>query len=234
MHKTSTPEDRAYVRHHLPIVMTKLEMKLPLQWNTIVVHIFVFHTILILLSCGPYVACNLMDIERFHTQFKKLARGRVNVMASIRNHYEILEASLQNRGTVNMQWTSDAPRSSMAGMAEKPDSAIKTDRCVAPLGACKDKQLTTADFKLMQDLWAIEVPAYDKFKDKFDAWNKRRRRSRHPTTQDISQWTGGRHHTISEEEKLWQGMSRDIKVRACINVCHAYNRMPYYIPYVHP
>ena len=105
---------------------------------------------------------------------------------------------------------------------------------MAPLGACKDKQLTTADFKLMQDMWAIEVPAYDKFKDKFDAWNKQRRRNRQPTTQDISQWTGPRYHTISEEEKLWQGMSRDIKVRACINVCHAYNRMPSYIPYVHP
>ena len=129
------------------------------------VHIFVFHTIHILESCGPYVSSNLMDIERFHTEFKKLARGKVNVMASIKNHYEILEASLQNRGTVKMVWTSDAPRSSMAGMAEKPDSAFKTDRCVIPLGSCKDKQLSSADFKLMQYLWAIEVPAYDKFKD---------------------------------------------------------------------
>jgi hypothetical protein len=230
MHKKSTPEDRAYVQHHLPIVMTKLEMKLPLQWNTIVVHIFVFHTIHILESCGPYVSSNLMDIERFHTEFKKLARGKVNVMASIKNHYEILEASLQNRGTVKMVWTSDAPRSSMAGMAEKPDSAFKTDRCVAPLGSCKDKQLSSADFKLMQDLWAIEVPAYDKFKDQFEAYNRNSRRQRRPTVQSIAQWTGGRKNTLSEDEKLWQGMNRDIKVEACVSVCvyHTYNRMPYY------
>ena len=134
MYKSSTPGDRAYIRSHLPRVMTKLEMVLPLQWNTTVVHVFVFHTVHILESCGPFCSSNMMDIERFHTLFKSLARGRTNVMESIKNHYEVLEASLQNRGTVNMEWTADARRSTMAGMAEKPDSAFRTDRCIRPLG----------------------------------------------------------------------------------------------------
>ena len=122
MYKTSTPGDRAYVRTNLPRIMTKLEMHLPVQWNTTVVHIFVFHTVHILQSCGPFCASNLMDIERFHTLFKSLARGRGKIMASIKNHFGILEASLWNRATVDMVWTTAARPSSMPGAAEKADS----------------------------------------------------------------------------------------------------------------
>ena len=50
MYKSSTPGDREYMRKHLPImiVMTKLELKLPLSWNTTVAHIFMARTVQIL------------------------------------------------------------------------------------------------------------------------------------------------------------------------------------------
>jgi len=91
MHKASTPGDRQYLAKHIPIVMTKLEMKMPMGWNTSVVHIFVFHTVAILTAAGPFRTSNMLDVERFHTQFRKLARGRRNTMSSIVAHYEILQ-----------------------------------------------------------------------------------------------------------------------------------------------
>ena len=51
-----------------------------------------FHTVEVLEKCGPFPACNMLDIERFHTAFKKLARG-TNIMASIQNNHEMLEVT---------------------------------------------------------------------------------------------------------------------------------------------
>jgi hypothetical protein len=39
----------------------------------------------------------MLDIERFQTVFKSLARSPRDVMVSIRNHYMILDVSLNNR-----------------------------------------------------------------------------------------------------------------------------------------
>ena len=63
MYKISTPEDRAHVRKRLPIVMTHLEMKLPIQWSTSVIHIFTFHAVSILEMAGPFSSSNMLDIE---------------------------------------------------------------------------------------------------------------------------------------------------------------------------
>ena len=143
MYKKSTPEDRAGVRKRLPIVMTRLEMQLPMQWNTSVVHIFTFHSVSILEMAGPFCSSNMLDIERFHTLFKGLARGTKNIMQSICNHYVLLEASQMNRNTVDMEWASPARRSSIAGLAQKPDSAFKTDRCYRPKGAATPGKLAS-------------------------------------------------------------------------------------------
>ena len=210
MHKVSTPMDRQYLRKHLPIVMTKIEMALPLTWNTTVVHIFVFHTLSILESAGPFCSSNMLDIERFHTQFKKLAKGTRNIMASINNHYGILEASLLNRATAEMTWTTPARRSSIAGVAEKADSALRTDRCVRPLGASVKSKLTPEEFILLQDLWSIEEKGYDKFRDRFATFNRRRPNSK--KVSNINDWKSSRKNIISDQEKIWQTMTADIKV----------------------
>jgi hypothetical protein len=237
MRKVSTAGDRDYVRKRLPIVMTRLELGMPTIWNTIVVHIFVFHTIQIIEAGGPFCESNMLDIERYHTLFKSLARG-TNVMASIKNHYEILEACNQNRLVEDMAWTSDARRSTPAGLAAKPDSAFKTDRCVAPLGASTNGKLSPSDLLQVQDLWAIENPGYDAFWDRFVRFN--RRRSQHNKVLTISDWQQSRQDAFTGDEKLWQSMSSDIQVIhchclslsaislsvfVCLCVCLSHNRM---------
>jgi hypothetical protein len=211
MYKKSTPEDRAHVRKRLPIVMTQIEMKLPVQWNTSVVHIFTFHAVSILEMAGPFCSSNMLDIERFHTLFKGLARGTKNIMASICNHYVLLEASQMNRATVDMEWAAPARRSSIAGLAQKPDSAFKTDRCYRPEGAPTPGKLSPEEFGMLQDLWGIEFKAYDKFQDAFKSYNRSRARAKRLA--DISEWTPHYKIRLSDEQKLWQTMSTDIKVR---------------------
>ena len=213
MRKVSTAGDRDYVRKRLPIVMTRLEMGMPTIWNTIVIHIFVFHTIQIIEAAGPFCEINMLDIERYHTLFKSLARG-TNVMASIKNHYEILEACNQNRLTEDIAWTSDALRSTPAGLAAKPDSAFKTDRCVSALGASTKGKLSPSDLLQIQDLWAIENKGYDAFRDRFARFN--RGRGRHRKVSTIAEWQSPRHVGFTADEKLWQTMSSDITVLQCL------------------
>ena len=211
MYKISTPEDRAHVRKRLPIVMTHLEMKLPIQWSTSVIHIFTFHAVSILEMAGPFSSSNMLDIERFHTKFKGLARGTRNVMQSICNHYVLQEASQMNRATVNMEWAAPARRSSVAGLAQKPDSAFKTDRCYRPLGAHIPGTLSPEEFGMLQDLWGIECKAYDQFQDAFKANQRSLRRDLQLA--DISEWKPRRGRELSDEQKLWQTMTNEIKVR---------------------
>ena len=116
-----------------------------------------------------------------------------------------------NRATVDMEWAAPARRSSIAGLAQKPDSAFKTDRCYRPKGASTPGKLSPEEFGMLQDLWGIEFTAYDRFQDAFKSYN--RRRSKHNQLADISKWTSSRQQPFSEEQKLWQTMSTDIKVR---------------------
>jgi hypothetical protein len=150
MFKVSTPGDRHHVAARLSVVMAELEMALPLSWNTSVIHIFTFHTIDLLESAGPFVEQNLLDIERYHTLFKSMARGRTNIMCSIKNHYEIYEACQQNRLTEDVEWTAAPRASTPAGLAAKPDSALKHERCIQTIGLGAPGVLTDADLLQVQ------------------------------------------------------------------------------------
>jgi hypothetical protein len=205
----SLPEERSWVYTNMPILMTKLEIAMPTIWNTFVVHLFVFHTIAILEAAGPYCECNMLDVERFHTKFKKYARG-TNVMASIKTNFEISEASQHNRLVEDMEWTTTAPKSSAAGLAARADSANKKDRCVEPKGKVKTGVLSPADLLQVQDLWAIEVPAYDRFRDRFASYN--RRLAPNHQTAHIADWVPTRKTRFSEDEKIWQTMSSTVQV----------------------
>jgi hypothetical protein len=209
MHKVCLPDERIWVYKTLPILMTKLEIAMPTIWNTFVVHLFVFHTVAILEAAGPYCECNMLDVERFHTRFKSFARG-TNVMASIKTNFEIMEASQQNRLMEDMEWTAPAQRSSAAGLAARADSANKKDRCVEPKGASTKEVLNPVDLLQVQDLWSIEVPAYDRFRDRFASYN--RNRSINSRTATIAEWAETRKIRFSAEEKLWQTMSPTVEV----------------------
>ena len=239
MHKVCTPGDREALRKQLPIVMTKLEMAMPIQWNTAVVHIFVAHSLSTLVATGPFKTSNMLDVERsscthntiapvylhgthrtpaqhgrtsrtyrtsadqyplrddvrtvryynrYHTQFKKLAKGRRNVMASIRSHYVILQASIANRLTLAMPWVGKAPRSSPAGDAERLDSHDRNDRMIDAMGAPRAVALSMADLQALQILWASQHPGYASFLSDFNRWRRRVNRAEGLLVDDISLW----------------------------------------------
>ena len=97
-------------------------------------------------SAGPFSATHMLDIERFQTVFKSLARGTVNVMKSIENHYILLEASLANRVAQNgVEWTRSARNSTTAGFAAKPDAKDKLERVTEPMGAGTSTELSLED-----------------------------------------------------------------------------------------
>jgi hypothetical protein len=66
MHKASTSGDRKFILHELPVLMTQLEIDLPQTWNTVVVHLYTFHTILIMLLAGPFCVNNMFKVLYTH------------------------------------------------------------------------------------------------------------------------------------------------------------------------
>jgi hypothetical protein len=215
MHKVSTPGDRQRMAADLPVVMTELEMALPLHWNTTVLHLFTFHTVELLEAAGPFIEQNMLDIERYHTLFKSFARGRTNIMCSIKNHYELFEACQQNRLLEDdVEWTAAPRASTAAGLAAKPDSALKDERCVSTVGDGVEGVLSDADFLQVQALWALHYPAYAELLKRYKRYT---RNNRGRAVAPLSQWQPV-HVPLSDEDKKWQGMTADIKVHAWCGV----------------
>jgi hypothetical protein len=50
--KVSTPGDREKVAHKLPRMMTRLEMMIPITWNSAVMHILLYQTLETITDCG--------------------------------------------------------------------------------------------------------------------------------------------------------------------------------------
>jgi hypothetical protein len=218
MRKVSTPGDRAYLLEWIPVVMTKLELLMPIDWNTIVVHIFTHHTVDIIMALGPFNAANILDIERFHTLFKSLARGKENVMASIKNHYLLLEVALSARMNEDIDWTTLPAKSTPAGYAGRLDSEDKDDRMCQPFGAATNGTLLADELKQVQTLWADSYPVYFNLHKRYNAWARKQKygvKNKH--FQTVETWTpSARQITagmqpLSTEEKAWQAMTNDTK-----------------------
>lgn len=209
--KVSTPGDRMHVAERLPKLMTEIERVMPIDWNTIVIHIYVFHTLDILCKLGPFSAANTLDIERFHTVFKKLARGKKNVMASIVNHYALMENATLARLKSDQEWSFPAAKSSFAGHAARVDSEDKADRHCEALGNYQAERLTPAEFQQVQTLWADHYPVYAELHRKFRRYRGRR-------VQDIGGWVPGNRTTLTTEERKWKQMGPKIKVTYVLRV----------------
>ena len=216
MFKVSTPADRNIIDQQLPRIMTRLEILMPINWNTIVIHIFTYHTLETVLAAGPYKVANILDIERFHTQFKKMARGKKYVMASIKNHYLLLEASLFARMDMDHQWTRAPPKSTYAGHAARQGSEVKSDLQCSPLGKARQHKLTPDEYKQIQTLWADHYPVYNDLHKMFNRWVRiKPSKRRHD---DIADWSPG----LTQTQAKWQQMKPAIKVGArahCICLC---------------
>lgn len=209
MYKVSTPGDREMIAKELPEVMTRLEMMMPTNWSTVVMHILCFHGLEIIESAGPFVASNILDIERFHTLFKKLARGTTNVMMSIRNHHLLMEAALAARMDDDMCWTTEPLASTVAGYAARLDSSDRADRVCRGLGAPTNHALSADAFKQIQTLWADEYPEYKDLHKQFNRAN--RKRPREKKMGDVSEWVP--HQALGAEHKRWQTMKPATEVR---------------------
>jgi hypothetical protein len=73
MKKASTPGDRKYALREIPQLMTELEIALPQTWNTTVVHLYTFHSVLLLMMAGPFCVSNMFKVTThthpFNTSF---------------------------------------------------------------------------------------------------------------------------------------------------------------------
>ena len=207
MYKTSTPGDRAAIRVRLPAVLTSLEIKMPINWCTMVMHILGDHCLDQFEAAGPFVVSNLLDIENFHTLYKSLARGSTDVMKSINNHYSLLEASIAARLGDDIEWTTAPTVSSVAGLSARFDSQDRADRFCRPLGKDTDCTLTDAAYQQVQTLWADEFPEYAAFHRRF---NSARRRRVTGIYANISVWSS--HTAVSPLERQWARMTAEVKV----------------------
>ena len=97
LRKSSTAGDRAILRRDLPMVFTRLELALPMYTQTMVVHYLVYHAVEHLEETGPFPVSNMLDMERFQTVLKALAKSKKNTMASIVNNYTLLQSALNSR-----------------------------------------------------------------------------------------------------------------------------------------
>ena len=195
--------------------MTKLEMMMPIDWNTKVIHLFTNHTIDTIKALGPFNAANILDIERFHTLFKSLARGKENVMASIKNHYLLLEVSLSARMSAEVDWTSLPAKSTPAGYAGRLDKD-KADRMCQPFGKVTCTTLTSDEYRLVQTLWADSYPIYKNLHKRYNVWVRQNRSSKN--RQSLDKWLP-RTAALTNEEKNWQQMTNEIKVARMLAHC---------------
>ena len=248
----------------LPTLLTELEISMPLNWCTTVMHLFMCVTVSTMEDCGthslfllimlasryesylsntnrivfasrtgPFSSANMLDVERFQTVFKGLARGTRNIMLSIRNHYQILEASLNNRmvrtiqfseyvsycgdtvrtfppsllQTRNMSWTRKARVSTSAGFAARRDVFDKSDRLTEPKGSATSATLSPDDLKQVQEIWGEQVPGYGGFLQRFA--RRMQRKTPAERVDNVNDWSSRQH---SPAELQWQTMTSDIEV----------------------
>ena len=208
--KVSTPGDREIIQERLPVIMTQLEMALPLSWSTTVVHIFTFHILHLLEAAGPYCVANMMDYERYHTLFKKFARGRMNLMQSIREHHTLwLACQDQRNQQVQLKWEKTPLRSTPAGFQSRPKSKNRLDRFVSTKGSI-EKKYTLLDHELVQIelLWATVDEEYGAFHARFVLFNDRL--PANARLSSIKDWQGTRRNPTTPREQLWQKMNREV------------------------
>ena len=213
LYKVSTPGDRTWIASRLPETLTWLEMRMPINWNTAVIHILLCCITKQMEAVGPLHSANLLDIERFQTVFKGLARGTADVMESILNHYVLLESTLSNRLTCDMDWANAALPSSIAGHIARFDSSDRTDSFCRGLGASTPYVLKSHEYKQVQTMWADEYPDYHSLHRKFNA--ARRSSGRARQCPSISLW---KHASITRQEQKWQKMKPEVQVKVVVVV----------------
>jgi hypothetical protein len=187
-------------------------MMLPINWCTFVMHVFGYHNLDQFLAAGPFNVSNLMDIERFHTRYKGMARGTTDVMVSINNAFSLREASTSARLEDDINWTTAPTASSVAGLCSRLDSSDRSDRVWTAKGVETSFTLSPEAYQQVQTLWADHYPVYADF---HRAFNRVRRRRNTGQYANIESWTPkpGKHAPADIESwRPWANMTPVVKV----------------------
>ena len=179
MYKTSTPAERRRILREGAEHFTRLEMIMPISWNTFVRHNCSCHCCDTLESCGPFWCCNMLDHERMHTLLKSLARSKKDIFVSVANHYKFLEMALATRVAAEDGGYESAMkprRSTPAGFAARPAGSLRADGEleISTIGGHKRLRLNHAEMALLQRLWRIAEPEYEALWTMFENHNRRR------------------------------------------------------------
>lgn len=101
MHKASTPGDRKFALHEIPKLMTELEIAMPQNWSTMVVHVYTFHSVFLMMLAGPFCVSNMFKVSApSHSIFHQVKIGRmmsVNRTASVNRMQYVFLLSYTHR-----------------------------------------------------------------------------------------------------------------------------------------
>ena len=85
--KSRTKKELKDLQEAIVMTLAEAETLLPVYWNTMVRHVLL-HITSFIERCGPFKAQSMCGYERFHTMFKKLIRGRKNVLVQTHPTYK--------------------------------------------------------------------------------------------------------------------------------------------------
>jgi hypothetical protein len=166
--KVSHPGARNKLDAALNETLTDLEMSLPLYWNSMVRHVWA-HWKEILEKCGPYTYVNMLNFERWNKTAKSFGRGTRDVLGSFDVNYRMWEASNAKRDARGGQRPGGlrpAQSTASALLAREPAHTRGTGAMLAK-GAVTGGTLTDEEFKQVEDLWTIEVPAFGDLRTRY-------------------------------------------------------------------
>jgi hypothetical protein len=164
MKKTTRPTELQSLQERLTVVLAKLEVYLPIYWNTSTRH-FLLHMYGTILNLGHFWSISMLGVERLHVLIKTLAKGGTrNLLKTLEKKYSLF-CLCQTKWRYNSrhEWTDVKHTFNKKPMLE-PTGLIEL------LGAQHKRNCTDWLFKQLQDQWAIKSKPYDRFRDHYDRY----------------------------------------------------------------
>ena len=202
--KALSEQEIIEVHDELMLVLATLEVKLPLYWNHITTHLLI-HAGAQFKDLGAFWAQNMLMFERYHVLLKQLARGSRNMMRSLGKNYDIYE-QCQTTWRFEGQWSSSPRKSTMASHREVQlnEGEVTLPKAKRP-GRLNDEGLF-----LVGALWATVNKGFDKMRDRYVAYRGKQNKTRKAIL-SMRRWKP-RGNALSEQEKLWKQMTRNVAV----------------------
>ena len=179
------------------VILTRLEIMLPLYWNTSTRHLLL-HTVEFIERFGNVWAFSMLGVERIHVMIKKLGRSKRNIMASIQKNNDLLaQSQLQWRYDSEHKWSTNARQSSFLLKKDIP----QRNYVVLPKGSLNKRYLESDTmFKYFQDAWTVGRPDFREFRDQYYVTYLRKCRREKTCPVPFNMW---REDTNTAEQKRY-------------------------------